>query len=388
MATQLSKATSNVKRFLVYFIAFVFVVILIQSISEWIKPKPLAPDVFTNKDYPVADKKFKLIPKPIIKSLITNNSTLGLISKKPLPFPTFPPIIYIYKINPEREYLGDAEKARKIADLLKLPTQETRTVNNVIYWETPDKNKTLTYDKFQRYWNFSSKSTNLPSSLPKTAQEYLYGGFSFLSMMRISNEYMGARVGRVDLVNVDAQRNLNSLTTNPNAARIELFKELTMAKPINTKLETSIIETRRLDYYKGAANLLIIGKSEKIETDLIDFNYKEFEYNPEFAIYDLKPIDEAFDALQKNKGYLYRLTPTKSNIFGEYLSLEIKDFKVDPEKTKLIYMDPDNRDPAAPWTNILQPFYLFDGIATTTNNQEADFSFLVEALKAEDYSNP
>jgi hypothetical protein len=388
MATELSKATSNVKRFLLYFLIFVVVVIIINTVSGWLQPKPPVPSTYTNTDYPKADRKFSTIPEPQIQSLITNNNTLGLISKKPLPFPTFPPIVNVYKINPEREYLGDAANARKVAGLLQLPTQETRTVNNVIYWETPDKNKTLSYDKFQRYWSYSSKSASLPGALTQTSTEYLDSAFSFLSTMGLSNDYFSQRSGRVDLVSMDTQRNLTSLTTDPNVARVSLYKKVLMAKPTNAKVPDSVIEVRNLDYYKGAANFWITGKGAKIENELIDFSYKEFEYDPTFAVYDLKPVDEAYDALQKNKGYLFRLTLIKNNLFGDYLSLQIKDYQVDPALTRIVYIEPENRDPSIPWTNYLQPFYLFEGTATTTNNQDASFSFLVEALKATDYGTP
>ena len=65
---------------------------------------------------------------------------------------------------------------------------------------------------------------------------------------------------------------------------------------------------------------------------------------------------------------------------------EIEEYKVDPALTKLIYIEPENRDAGIPWTNYLQLYYLFEGTATTAiSNKEATFSFLVPALSDSSY---
>ncbi len=389
MATKLSKTTKEVKQLLLYFLGFVVLVFIITWLSGVAK-EPLNPPEASNKsDYPVADKKLGNIPAPVIQSLSIDQSSKALIAKNSSPFPTLPPVAYVYTIKAEREYLGDADTARSAAKILSFPSEETKVINNIMYWETTEKNRVFSYDKAQRLWDYHLNKYPLINSsgfIPNQA-EYANMTISLMSRLGIKTELFTPTYGRVDMVQVENNGQFTNQTNNPNASHVSLFKKVLMSKPLLEKNAATYTEVRRYQASSGIVEALLNGDGKTLVNNLWQFRYKQYSYGTDLGIYSLITPLEAFTKLQtRQDGYLYELNLDSSNYFGEPISLNVNEFTLEVNKLKIIYIEPENRLLDQPWTNFLQPYYYFTGTFVTKDQQKGTCAFIVPALTSESYT--
>lgn len=394
MATQLKKTTTQVKRMFIYFLIFVIVVLFI----DWLSKQSgiiVGPDPGTEVDpnYPIADNKFQQIPKPDLNSLNSGSQNIGLISKTTAKFPKFPPVVYVYKIKPEREYLDDAEKGKATAKALGF-TGDYSVLNNVMNWESEDGTRTFTFDRFQKYYKFKTNTTQLIEMTNEDQDFAIQRALSILDRINIKKNNLDTEASRVDFAFRAADGSLSSKSDKYNCVRVSLNKYIKAIEPVTNTVPDTFIDVRKYSYYDGIATLLLkeyANKPQDMLQDLIELEYKALEYEDEVGIYKLQTPDQAFQELQKNNGYLYRLHLVGDNYLGQQQQLQIAEYKIDPNLTKLIYIEPQTRDSQVLWTNFLQPFYLFEGTGRTSNtNKDAVFSFLVPALTSSAYvtNNP
>lgn len=391
MATQLKKTTENVKRYAVYFIIFILVVFLIDWISRGVVPPgpPIQDPAYEN--YPDPDNKFGAIPKPEITSINATTGMKGVISKKITEFPSFPPVMYVYKIKPEREYLNDAQLGKDVAKALKFPEDYT-VLQNVMNWTSEDTRKTLTYDRFQKYFKYSYNNPELSSLSTEEKDTLLSSGFNILQTLKLKGPDLNEKASAVDLLFRSPEGNITSNVSTYNCAQIEINKYILASEADIDKIPDTMAPVKKYSYYKGIANLLIRTsndpKNKDVLNDLIGLEYKALDYESDKGIYALKTVETAYQDLQLNKGFLYRLHLVSENYLSATINqYEIEKYNIDPALTKLIYIEPENRDAAVPWTNFLQPYYLFEGTATTTvTYKEVVFSFIVPALEKGSYT--
>ena len=144
----------------------------------------------------------------------------------------------------------------------------------------------------------------------------------------------------------------------------------------------------------GLANMVIIGgdkehpEKNSMVNNLYYFNYKMHDYSSTFGVYDLLDISEAYNKLQKNDGFLYKLEKVGSNnLSGDIVIPTINELKVKLSETKIIYIESDTVSSELPWTNYLQPFYIFSGTTTSNDGGNYNFSFIIPALKDSQYKS-
>ncbi len=389
MATQLKKTTENVKKYAIYFIIFVVVVFIIDWATRGATVIPVPGDDPYYEGYPKPDNLFDKIPKPGISSIEATTGTRGIISKKTIAFPTFPPVGYIYKIKPEREYLNDAQLGKDVAKSLGFPDDYT-VLQNVMNWTSEDSKKTLTFDRFQKYFKYSVSNIDLPTLSETEKDEIFDRGIKIFQSLRLKTTEMDEKASSVNLLFRSPQGNVTTNVSNYNCAQVLINKYIVASEAKTNDYPDTMAPVRKYSYYKGIATLLIKAESDnqkEMINDLISLEYKALEYEETPGIYKLKTVDEAYQSLQLNKGFLYRLHLITENFLSpNQTKYEIEEYKVDPALTKLIYIEPENRDAGIPWTNYLQLYYLFEGTATTAiSNKEATFSFLVPALSDSSY---
>ena len=387
MASNLTKTTKSVKKFLLYFAIFVIIIILADYLIK--STDKLNPPVEENNDseyYPQIDTIFQNIPSPQIKNLPLANVG-AKISKDQIKFPEFPPVVNIYKLKPEQENFYEANQAREIATLLKLTSAETKTINNVMYWETLDKNRTMSFDKSQRLWNYRINTQDLGNIKITSSEDLISQGIEFLNEMGLNNNYIfQSNVSNAYLTYLDDQDNYFSNSQNkPNSARLILNKEIELIKPITDEFPTLKAPIKRINYIDGIANMTLINNAKDIYKDMMLFNYKAHDYESSFGIYPIISISKAYDMIQNNQGYLYRLSENGSNLFEEATIKTIEEFKITLGNTKIIYIESININSQEPWTKFLQPFYLFEGQTKSSDNKTYSFSFIVPALDQSNY---
>ena len=391
MSSSLTNTTKSVKRFLIYFAIFVVIIIVADRIiSQSTKPTGTTTDTI-NTDYPQPNKIFSQIPLPVLKNLPIGNSK-AKVSKDALNFPQFPPVVYVYKLKPEQENFNEANQARTIAALLKLNSGETKTVNNVMYWETYEQDRQMSFDKVQRLWNYKVKYTNLSALITNNNQDlFINNGIGYLNSMDLNtNSYFNLDGSTCYFTYLDNQGNysINGTANSVNSARLILNKRINLIIPVLQDLPTLTAPIQRDNYLDGIVNMTITGTGKEIFTNMIYFNYKVHDYENTLGVYPIISGLEAFDKIQNNQGYLYTLSEVGSDIFKTAVTPVISEFKITVANTKLIYIESFNIDSQEPWTEYLQPFYLFKGQTTSVDNKTYDFSFIVPALKTTDYKTP
>jgi len=366
---------------------FLIVSIIIIVADYFIKstaPVLVPSENVNSKYYPVKSTVFDKIPYPKIKSLSVANPTKVKVSKDTVTFPDFPPVVYLYKINPEQEHINDANQARALSKTLELTSGESKIINNVMYFETLNSDRVLSFDKVQRFWNYNIKLNSFPTFKVNDLTKIKSNSISFLGSMQLnSSNSFEVSVINAYLTYADNKGGFTTVLNNnyANSARILLNKKIELIKPISTQLPVLYAQTLRPDFLEGIANMTVINSMEKISSDMISFSYKAHDYDSTIGVYPILTPAEAFEKIQNDGGFLYSLTEKNGNQLEKIASPSIKEFKLNINSTKLIYIESQNLSDQEKWTNYLQPFYQFFGQAKSLANKDFDFSFIVPALQ-------
>lgn len=386
MATQLSQTTKLIRKAFFIFIAFIIIIYIIDFIINSIVPKE--PVIITDDSisslYPKANNLLGTIPKPKPKSLQLDSATKAKFSKDKVKFSDVPTTIFVYKINAFREQLEDAINARATAKKLGFNSFENYQLNNILYWETTNKNRTFSYDKINKIWLYNNNSKPQTHIDVNDPEKYKQLSVKFTNELDILSSDFSDGESKLFFINKDNNNRLTSCNSKNNCsyARIDLFKKITQIQPLkngSSPIKTSVI---RYQPTEGIAQFTLtepVKSKENITTDLKEFKYKEFSYETEYGIYNTVDQEKAFNRLQNDEGFLIWLKLKTDDTFSEYTQLNISEFKVEMDKIQLVYIEPDDRTEEE-WTQYLQPYYVFQGTAYTKDNKEADFKYIVPAL--------
>lgn len=385
MSTKLRDATKSVRKYLYIAGGIVVIIIMLSWIGGGVNPPPLANNP-NNSNYPPANKLLNNIPRPVITSIKIAEDSPALVAKTSQKFPEFPNVINVYKIKPEREYAGEADSARETAKLLNFTREENKVINNVMYWETPDRNRFLQYDKAQRLWNYRYSTYPIVSNeaLKNNADDYINIANSFFSALRISSENISATKGRAEFIKISPQGLIDNSSSEPNAVKVQLFKNIVGIKPVINEVNTPLYVVRKYKYTDGIVNAIINGQGKLVHSNLLQLSYKNLSY-AESGIYNIITADEAFVKIQAKEGFLYRVVIDNRNEFEQETDIKVQQFRLDVSKTQLIYIEPESVNLEIAWTNYLQPFYLFEGTFQTTSGQNGQCAFIVPALQSDNY---
>lgn len=406
MASRLSKATKHARKGLIIFLIFAistFIFNFIFGLTENDDDPENPRGTTTATPYLKTDNALGEIPYPKVVSLETipvNNTTYSLQDRDVLP--SFPPVFNVYEINKPREKLGNASKGNKVAAELDLGTNARTVADNVLLWQSSDTTRSLTYNKLLEKWEYTTDlskerldSKILPSLVTITDSNYYNSiGNSVLSKLGINNSFFDGSNNRVYYVNYDGTGKF----TNANTPRLSKFVYITQFKKIitsevdpdyrprqNESAYTNLIsDVRKIDYISGVANMLVRGDMKDIVPGLVEFDYHEYNYGLKGIYSALDPLD-AFLKLQNNEGILYYLKLKGDDIFSDYQKLSIRTYKVEATDTEIIYIEPNEWIETEPWTNYLQPYYLFEGVAELEDGREADFAIILPALTDDEY---
>lgn len=386
MVTRLSKATKDVKRFLIIFAIFVVVVIILNMIVISVKT-PSTPPTTTIVGYPQPNNLFQQIPKPQLQSLPINPNSPALIAKTSVAFTAQPGVIYVYKIKMEREYLQDADNARNTATVLNFNKIETSVVNNIMYWQTPEKNRFLQYDKLLQIWNYHYAIYPTTGTKPLLTKEsdYIVPGMTFMRALSLDTTNLDPTSGKAEFINITSSGKISNNSSAPNAVKVALDKKIKLIDPTDSKITTPYATVRKYNYNDGIANLIVNSDASNIKTDLLQLSYKYYTYTDGKAIYAILKPEDAFAKIQAKQGFLYRITTNTQNDYSDSPIYNVSEFKIDPTLTQLIYIEPETRSDDQAWTNYIQPFYLFEGTFSVSDQELGTCSFLVPALQDASY---
>ncbi|MCA9380420.1 hypothetical protein KC675_04545 [Candidatus Dojkabacteria bacterium] len=406
MSSRLSKATKHARKGVIIFLIFAISTFIFNFIFGLTDPDdPILNNNNKNQASPYLkpDQALGEIPFPDILSLETNptsNTTYSLQDRDVLP--NFPPVLNVYEINKPREKLGNVAKGNEVASALELNPNGRIISDNVLLWQSPDTTRSLTYNKLLEKWGYtidlSKEKLDLEilSTLNTISDENYYDsiGNSVISALGLNNNYFDKSNNKIYYVNYDGVNKLSE-ASSPRLSKfvhITQFKSIVGSeidpdyRPKENELQYSnlLSDVRKINYLSGVADILVRGDMEQIVPGLVKFDYHEFNYGLK-GIYNSLNSTSAFLKLQNNEGVLYYLKLKGEDIFAAHQNLNVLEYKVKATDTQIIYIEPNEWIESEPWTNYLQPYYLFEGVAILEDGREADFAIILPALTDDEY---
>ena len=405
MATALSRATDTARKAIIVFIVFAIFTFIFQFISDSLRNIPVGP-IITGKTSPYvsANSALNLIPRPEVTSLTLAEGTKASFSLAATgKLPLLPEVINIFEITEPHEDFGSALSGTNTALRLgfKQEDEKERLADDILFWQNNTKTRSMQYNKVDQEWNFQAVYGRDPATTTlqrlESKEYYLSKAPSLISQLSLANSYFASAKSRVDFINVSSQAKF-TMELNPGKARyarVALYKRVESATlnanyrpgPTETPVTAIFSEVRKYNYLNGPSNFVVQGKAEKPEVDTLSFDFKDYRYGA-MGVYPVITPEEAWNNIQNNKGYLYWIRKEGQDIFVVTEQLKVLKFDVDTTTVRTIYIEPDQWEQNKPWTHFLQPFYIFEGVATLEGGTKAEFAFIIEALKNESYLAP
>ncbi|KXK26506.1 MAG: hypothetical protein TR69_WS6001000510 [candidate division WS6 bacterium OLB20] len=404
MASSLTKSTDLVRKLIVFFIIFAIFVFIFDFILALISPEerdtPLPRR--DNKGYVEANNALGTIPRFPVRSLTLAPDTRASYALTSA-LPEFPPTVNVYRIDRPTETFLSVPNALKTAAALGFdPDQYQNTSDDVLFWSTPNSTRTLTYNKVLEDWLLEVNLATDPAAqlddkeLVTIQDFYKQAAVGIIGSLGPESGMFSTDTVRVDYIDIDASGNYTRFVqpTDARYARVALFKALESSslvenyQPREGEVASRPVtsEVRKTAYMSAPAELVLQGSADEPDEDILSYKYREF-LPADKGVYTLINPETAWNNVQANLGYLYWLRPEDRDVFDPYEQVVVTRFDAQPEKTRIIYLEPDNWDPNLPYTQFLQPFYIFEGIARLQDGREAEFAFIVEALNNSSYNN-
>ena len=162
-----------------------------------------------------------------------------------------------------------------------------------MYWETPEKNRVFSYDKAQSLWDFHYNiypQTTTAGFIPNISE---YPGMvtAIAPKLGINTNLFLSESNRVDLVNVGQDGQMTTVTSNPNFARVTLFKRVSLSKPLASKNPELYTDVRRYHASSGIIEALVQGDGKDVNLGLWQFRYKQYTYDNPSYYYLITPLE-------------------------------------------------------------------------------------------------
>lgn len=392
--SKLSDTVKKVRIFIYGFLGFAILVMVIQIVAMNQQNNIVTPPA-TIEYYVPATKTSLNYSRYEPPSLSISDNLVEFV--KVGDFPKFSNSVNVYPVKEKIVSLSSQEKASQAALRLKLETNYITKPNGIYIWESKDKAASLEYSQKEQsidYKNATARTGDSKLNKKLTEQEFINRARNLFAILQVDT-YAGAVSGRVDYVNLDANGNPSSVKTiaEANFVRISLFKNLEIAtikkeyenqSQTNPKIPASIVgEIRRPIVTDGYMTIIVKGEVNKID-DIVELEFTPNTYEVKPDVYKAELIGNAFENLKNGVpgSSLVYLVKKETNVFVPYTKLTVRQFTINADKTKLVYVEPPNWSHIDPtkWNGVLYPFYWFEGVAQLDNNDQADFVFLVDAV--------
>ncbi len=381
--SKLSETTTRIRRYVVFFIIFTIIVILGQTIYQYIKnSNQFSPKV---NYYASVNSLFGTIEYPEISTLLINEDSRPQFATNGK-FPEYPNSVNVYKVSKPRETLASAVIAEDIA--LKLGFDfKYQEDGDYLIW-SKDK-RIFKYNKVTRnsfYLNESAlqeidsnlnysdikksidrafsdvlRVINIPSSISQNINTY-YLRSEDNGLVEVNS------IEIADLIRRDYRQSFEICS-------IRSVYSQTGDIPSDIKAFTGEVYTD--DPFEGIVHVTI-PKSSLFGFELQDV--KEFavvSYNVDTTqkgVYKLKPIEVAWEDVKKGNGYLKFLGKSEEK-FLPFTSKSVTKFIADVKQSSLEFYMPKE------WHGYIYPIYVFRGNAELNDGSIVDFVFYAKAIE-------
>lgn len=402
MAT-LSNSAQYTRKFIKYLLIFIGIALIATFAAKLISDQIEA----SRESVIVSDNKFGKLPdlkliksldfaasEGLIYDLQTSNGRLNIEDAKGVKYTQVPSVVYVYKYFQSQPSLYLNDEIRNYGQNIGFKTV-AEDLNTFMRWFSSNGYRILEIEKSTRNVEIRtdiSKDTSFDTLKPFTAglQKYQTLLYSSLSKKGVLNsnytDISYVNEFNSEFITWNSDKGVFERTDSANRAefaRINLSKtvaanyvKVPSSENTKTKIATylyprQIISTVRTDTPRISSIHGIIGTKED-EIYFLKANGTEYDLSSP-GLYDIKPIQTAFDELQAGKGVLVDLRRNNRNDDYTYVKETVKAFHI-----KNIYLD--YYEPFARTQQFLQPIYVFRGYADLADTQTAEFTFYVPAI--------
>lgn len=395
-----------VRKLIVFFIIFAIFVFIFDFILVLLEGEPVSRGPIRGTDYRgylESDMLLGQIPHLPIQSLTLETGSRASYSLEiGSELPEFPTTANVYKIDRPTETLSSVAGAQATAASLGFdPDAYQTTSDDILFWTTENQGRSFTYHKVLDDYFFEVDLSIDEAALEKKPldierTDFANASQSLISSIGIRGVNFSQSTVRIDYISINQDGSYTRYVQPREAeyVRIALYKAVESSSidenysaPQGSDDPRAVLsEVRSKDYLGAPATMVVQGNGAKADEDLLEFDYTEFSISSR-GIYTLITPQEAWLNIQANLGKLYWLRPEDKDVFAPYEQVSVTRFEAFPDKTRIIYIEPGEWDPNQPYTQFLQPFYIFEGIATLADGRDAEFAFIIEALNNSSYAS-
>lgn len=305
-------------------------------------------------------------------------------------FSNFPNSVFVYEVGKQQQTFLTVSKAEETAKSLGFTNKYIKKNKDTLFWKD-ENNRNLTFNSNLQNWELNSlnSTVNVSGILEELNTEELdqrilnsikVSGFgldqysnesiAFYPVEYNSNypyqyKVIDNSVSQTYLATLYPYLNSSAISADGNKSAQEFITE----NEIN--LESKLVgENPFLSNF-----FVVVDITQEGNLGIRKLVYKPTLIRDAIGVYPLVTVEEAYERLQEGKGFLRSIYSDPQEKISEPKKYGIKEFIVEGPKTELAYYIKDSKD------EYTYPVFIFSGLATTTNNEQVEFVFYVDALE-------
>lgn len=390
MPGSLFDTSAKLRRGVVIVLVIVGLVILVDTVIKFFN-SPNNPFLTSSTPYLEPNNAFGTIPVPAIPGKGITDDSLPTFAFDGV-FGKFPDAAFVYRMEEPREKLDTIESAGRTARNIGFTGDFAEVGDGVLEWQNEAQSRRLSFDRNLGVWRmrtqyFLDAEAARPKRIQENISEYEGKGKSVASSLGFTSQSLsqGKAVAKL------AKLGINGLFTSPlnsssaDYVTVDIYRQFDMAK-----LKSNLSQAQKADLqdlrgivYKddpriGSFHAVLTGQVNDITKDVYEFDFVNYEYINNPAIYPIISPQEAWDRVRSNKGALVLLQSANADYFGQSEVLNVSRFVAAAATTELGYWEP----PIENQNRFTYPIYIFRGrVEFSDNRPVGSFVFYVDALR-------
>lgn len=390
MASRLEEATGTAKKMIIGCGIIVVIILLYTFISRLIKSEPPPYNPLPT----VADYAFGQLPNIEFESIeIDDRSSPSFkLDTQDGRLPSFYPVINVHKTKTPHQSLTAQDDALAKAKALNFQGAPKTISSTELKWTNGA--RTL---KINKLYNTAEITTDYTKDelagqdhgIQPDYNIYINAAKNILSganLLPLAYEEGKTAATYLTLNNKKELRRAKS-ASDANFVRIDFFKRMESLTPIiplytAEEVQESYLELTEYAYLSShnpneGLIYVVLGGTNAAQ-DVYELKFTDWEIET-YATYYLSPIQDAWDKIQQNEGYLRYLMEPNADPNEPYTPLSVNEYWV--TNIGIAYYS------SIDYIDYIQPVYKFSGIAMLAyDNTKADFVFLYPAVRNIEYS--
>lgn len=392
MNGSLFELSTQVRKIALVILAVMLIIVGGDALLKFLN-SPSSPFFTVGSAYLEANSAFGTLPVPKIPTLAIDDASLPTFAVDGV-FGQTPDSVLVYKMEEPREKLDTIDKAIKAANAVGFTAAYSEATEGDLNWENATKSRSLKFNRTLNTWRMRTQYfVDIEAARAKTVRDdltfYEGKGKSISSTIGFTDKSLaqGKTIAKL------AKLGINGLFTNPLAAAssdyvtIDIFRKFDLAKVrANVNLNNYPTNRRPKDFEGftytndpriGSMHMVVTGQVADLTKEVYEFDFTNYEYNYNYAVYRVISPSEAWDRVRQGGGALTLLQPQGADYFSPSQVLNVTRFVADAPNVEIGYWEP----PITDTNRYVYPIYVFRGRAEFADNKPAgQFVFYVDAL--------